>query len=342
MKQQTKKLISYAVILILVALAIYYLRNNLHEFKQLTLTNYYLFPLLIVLALINYTMMGTLNKELLSALGVKIPQKESFQLSIVGGFYNLITPMRGGMAARAVYLKRKYSFSYTNFLAMTAATFLLVFFVAGLFGLTASYFIFLNTREFSRLIVAIFAIAFIGTSFVMMFSPKLPETKSNFINRFIKVINGWHLISGNRRVIFSTLVISLAQILIGAVMLILQFRMFSVEISFVQGLFLASIGSLGLLIAITPAGLGINEAVTVFSAATIGITPAQSLSAALLGRVVSLVVLFILGPIYSYKLIRKGNGNGNEKGESKGSTKMGNARGDDNSNSKEQGIKGKS
>jgi uncharacterized protein (TIRG00374 family) len=67
---------------------------------------------------------------------------------------------------------------------------------------------------------------------------------------------------------------------------------------------LTAIGVLGILVAITPAGLGIQEAITVFSALTIGIGATEALSAALLGRAISLVVLFILGPIFSHYLLR--------------------------------------
>ncbi|MFH1289831.1 MAG: hypothetical protein ABIH92_00305, partial [Nanoarchaeota archaeon] len=72
-----------------------------------------------------------------------------------------------------------------------------------------------------------------------------------------------------------------------------------------------------LVIGLTPGNLGVQEAIIVFSAATIGITPAESLSAALLGRAVSLVVLFVLGPIFSYMLVRNG---GNSKSEKKYNT----------------------
>ena len=97
-------------------------------------------------------------------------------------------------------------------------------------------------------------------------------------------------------------------------MLYLQFRVFGFDIDFIKCLFLASLGSLSILISITPAGLGINEAVIVFSALTIGITPAQSLLVALLGRVISFLVLFILGPIFSALLI-KHHPNSNQNGK---------------------------
>ena len=79
---------------------------------------------------------------------------------------------------------------------------------------------------------------------------------------------------------------------------------FGIEINYLSALFLASMGSLGILVALTPAGLGVSEAIIVFSALTIGISPIQSLSVAILGRAISFLVLFILGPIFSIILLR--------------------------------------
>jgi uncharacterized membrane protein YbhN (UPF0104 family) len=70
-------------------------------------------------------------------------------------------------------------------------------------------------------------------------------------------------------------------------------------------MFMSTIGIVAILIQITPSGLGISEAVAVFSGLIIGITPAQSLSVAILSRVVQMIVLFTLGPYYSYKLMKK-------------------------------------
>jgi uncharacterized protein (TIRG00374 family) len=89
------------------------------------------------------------------------------------------------------------------------------------------------------------------------------------------------------------------------IILMLQFKVFGMELSFAKAAYLTAIGGLSLLIQLTPAGLGINEAITVFSASTIGITPAQSLSVAILGRLISVVVLFTLGPLFSYLLMKK-------------------------------------
>jgi len=299
---------------------------------------------LALISLVSYFAIAILNNVLLKALKVVMSLGESFLLSVVTGFYNLITPFRGGMAVRAVYLKKKYDFAYVHFLASLSAVYVLTFLVASFLGIVSTLWIYFETGMFSWILFVIFDVVFLGMLGIIFVSPKFKEfgndssprharpdgkyvanlprprmsrgkgnEESGFIkseglkkwlNRFIKVINGWHFIKNNTRVIVVTSVVTLIQILISSLMLWLQFRVFGVEVSFVSAVFLSAIGSLSLVIGLTPGNLGVQEAIIVFSAATIGITPAESLSAALLGRAVSLVVLFVLGPIFSYVLMR--------------------------------------
>jgi uncharacterized protein (TIRG00374 family) len=219
------------------------------------------------------------------------------------------------MGVRAGYLKKKHDFAYVNFLATLSAVYVLIFFVGSALGLLSTYILYKQTQVFSPILALVFAAIFLGMAGIMIFSPQFKEPENKWIRRFIKVINGWNLIKKNKRVIAVTVIITLIQLILGAFMLWLQFRVFGVEVGIWSCLFLSAVGNISLLIAVTPGNLGVQEAITVFSAATIGITPAESLSAALLGRAVSLVVLFILGPIFSYILLKRNSSNPNKKSE---------------------------
>jgi len=311
---KTKHIISTLVLIFLVALFIYYIIQHISDFQQLSLVNPIYLVILLALFIFTYYLISIITKNILYPLGVYLKKGEAFALSIVTGFYNLITPFRGGAVTRAIYLKKKHAFPYTDFLASLAGMYVITFLIASFIGLVSTLFINYIYGSFNWIIFFVFLAIFFPLLVIVVLSPKLPLTKNNFINRFIKVINGWHLIKNNKRVIIIITLVSLIQLIIGAFMLYLQFRVFGIEIDFIKCLFLASIGSLSILISITPAGLGINEAVIVFSALTIGITPAHSLSVALLGRVISFLVLFILGPIFSALLI-KYNPNSNQNGK---------------------------
>ena len=300
-----KKILSITVLLILVAFAGYYLLQNAGQFKNLNIQKPWLIVPLVLLFVLGYIPVSVITYFLLLPLGARLDKVESFKLSIVTGFYNVITPFRGGMAARALYLKRNYGFSYLKFLASLTASLVIIFFTASLVGIISMIVIYFTSQVFSWIIFLIFLAFFLSLLTIITFSPQIPETRYRFINHFIKVLNGWELIRHNSRVIFIVSAMSLFQLLISALNLWLQFSLFGVGLTLGASLFLAAIGSLGLLISITPAGLGVNEAILVFSAATIGITTAESLAAAILGRVISFIVLFVLGPIFSWQLVNR-------------------------------------
>lgn len=303
-KKPLKSIISISIILATLILAVYYISKNIEDFKQISLINpLWLIPL-IILFLINYYFIGIQTKVILEPLGVKLGKKESFMLSIVTGFYNLITPARGGMGVRAIYLKKKHNFSYTSFFSSLAGMYVVTFFVGSLFGLISLLLIRKFYGMFSWIIFFVFLGFLIPLFFLFAFSPNFKETKYRILNNFIKVANGWNLIKENKKVLLTCILVTLYSLLSASISSMLSYYVFGIKISFVQALFLASVANLSLLIQITPAGLGINEIISVFSATIIGITPLQSIPVVILNRVVQVISLFTLGPLFSWRLLK--------------------------------------
>ena len=305
MRKVIRGILSLGILLILIVLAVLYLERNFEDFSELRFVSPMIILALILLFIFGYFLIGLTTKQLIKPLKINLGYFESFALSIVTGFYNLITPLRGGMAVRAVYLKKKHNFSYTNFFSSLSASYVLIFLSAGIMGLLSSGIIYLKEGIFSPVVSLIFLGVSLSLLFVIIFSPRMNEGRGFILDKIAKILNGRYLIRKDRGLLFFITIISIFQLLLSSLMLYLQFYVFGIEIDFVKTLFLSSIGLLGLIISITPAGLGIQEAVAVFSASTIGISPVESLSVALLGRGVSVVVLFVLGPIFSWVLMRK-------------------------------------
>jgi uncharacterized protein (TIRG00374 family) len=259
---------------------------------------------LIVLFLLNYSFIGIQTQALLLPLGVQLKNFEAYILSIVTGFYNIITPAHGGMGVRAVYLKKKYNFTYTKFLSTLAGMYVITFFIASFFGLISLYLIYSLYGMFNWIIFAVFVGLFFPLLSIMVFSPEFKERKNKWLNRFVNVANGWNIIRRNKRVVLVCVLVTTTCLLVSSFSTMISYYIFGIHLSFIQALFLASIGSIAILIQLTPGNLGVGEAVAVFSAMIIGITPAQSLSVAILGRIVQMIVMFTLGPIFSYYLMK--------------------------------------
>lgn len=304
MNPSTKKLLSIATLLIILTLFIYYISKNLSDFKSIKLVNPLYILISIILFIISYYLIGVVTKVLLEPFKIPMSGMEAFKLSIVTGFYNLITPFRGGMAVRAIYLKKKHKFSYTNFLATLAASYILIFLVASALGILSIALIHQTTGLFSWQLLIVFTAIFLPLLFIIVFSPKFPQAKNIWLNRIVGIANGWHLIKNNNKVIYATTIRTFIQLILGAFSTYYLFRVFGIQTPFLSCLFLSSIGNISLLVGITPANLGVQEAIQVFSGITVGITPAQTLAAAILGRIISFLVLGILGPIFSYQLMK--------------------------------------
>lgn len=301
---KTKKLFSVSILILIVGLFAYYIYTHISDFKQIELINpLWLIPL-VLLFILNYYFLGIQTKNLLLPLDVKLKNLEAFMLSIVTGFYNLITPAHGGMAVRAVYLKKKHGFAYTNFFSSLAGIYVISFFISSLFGLISLFFIYQLYNIFNWIIFLIFLGLFLLLLGVIIFSPEFKERSNKLFNRFVKVANGWNLISKDKRIILVCSFVTIMSLIINSISTIISYHIFGINLNIIQALFLTCISSIGILLLITPGNLGVAEAIAVFSALILGITPFQSLSVAVLGRIIQLLSLSILGPIFSYILLK--------------------------------------
>ena len=276
-----------------------------HSIKNITIKNPFFIFILFILSFAAYYLNGVVTKVLLNSLNVKLSNNEAFGTGIITGFYNMITPFRGGIAARALYLKKKHGFSYTNFLASLSALVIISFIVISLMGIFSVWFIWLKFKVFSLLLFLLFCAALLVMLILIVISPYIKETKYKWMNFFLKIATGWKLLKNDKKIIVNLILLNVISHMIGALTLFSQFRVIGIEITIMQAIFVSSIAAFSLWIGITPASLGIQEALTVFSAVAIGLSASETLFAAIIGRLVSSVFLFILGPIYSYYMLKK-------------------------------------
>lgn len=304
MKHKIKTLIGVGILIAIALLLFNYLKNHITDFKQLTLVNPLYLILLIIIFIFTLFFNGFLLKELVKPFGIKLKSFESFGLTAISNFYNLITPFRGGTGVRAVYLKKKYNFPYVHFLTILSSIYIIIFLIGSILGLLSMIFIWFNYGIFSGLIFLVFLLFFLFLLSIIIFSPKLSKSKNKWINKFIKVINGWHLIKSNKRVIFVISFIAFLQLVLGSLNFLIAYNIFGIEIGFFKALFIASISSLAIFLAITPGNLGIGDAINVFSAKIIGVGLTEAIAVTILLRVVNILVIFILGPIFSIILLK--------------------------------------
>lgn len=304
MKSFMKSKISLLLVVTILSFFAYYLSANITDFREISRADPGQLILLMLTALVTAILNGLIIKYLVEPFEITLSFKEWFGLATITSFYNTIMPFRTGLFTKAAYLKKKHSFSFTNFVAMMAGVYVIYFFVSGIVGLFCLVVMYFKFHSFNVLATGLF-LGIIGvTSAIFVYSPKLHERKNEFLNKIVRVINGWHLIKNNGKILVTSSIIALLQILISAYAITISFHIIQYDIDWYGALFITSTGALSVLIGITPANLGITEGLAIVTGWVLGITTAQSLAAALIRRIVSALTIFMLGPIFSYVLLK--------------------------------------
>ena len=99
--------------------------------------------------------------------------------------------------------------------------------------------------------------------------------------------------------------LSFLQLIVGTLILKLIFDILGIPITFLKLLLVASIGSISSFISLTPGNLGITDLVQIVSIQIVGVGVTDAVATTLLWRVINLLLIFVLGPMFSYILLRK-------------------------------------
>lgn len=282
----------------------YYIYSNISDFKQISFANPEQLLVLLLAALMTAVLNGLIIKYLSEPFLITLHFKEWFGLATITTFYNTIMPFKSGLFAKAAYLKKKHSFSFTNFMAMMAGVYVINFFVVGIFGLFSLAVIYFKHHIFNLLATLLFAAIVSATGAILIFSPKLAEVNKEYLNKIIRVINGWHLIKNNRRILVVSAAVAVVQMAISSYAAIVSFRVIHLDIDLPGAIFIMSTAALSVIVGVTPANLGITEGLAIITGWVLGISTAQSLTAALIRRMATTLISFILGPIFSYLLLK--------------------------------------
>ena len=299
--------------ILILSLLILYIINHLKEFE-----NFFIicsgnilavfFSTLLFVALIGIN--GFQFNYLTKIFQLDLPVKEWFGLAMINNFYNLVTPFRGGFIVKAVYLKKKYDFAYTNFVSVQGAFQIFVLLTAGITGFIGILCIGGGYSSHKILLLSFLGIMVLLISILLGFSSKFKfktETEhiSKWYSRLIKIVKGWQILKQEKDKLLVITGITLLQRILKACFLILIYYCFDFKLGFWGALFISSITMFSKVIHILPGNLGLDDIVTIFSASYIGVPLEAAIAAALLARMVNFTVCLTLGPLFSYLLIKK-------------------------------------
>ena len=301
MKLLSRKISLILTLLIILSFIAYFILNS-HQFEPLLHINPSLLLIIAMADIVSIAVSGLFTKFILRPFKKHISLRESFFVSLISSVGNFFAPVGAGFGFRAVYLKRKFGLPYNEYISTLSGNYILVFLVNSFFGLIALYT--LRSRHDSEYGVLVIAFALVFFFSLILSVVKIPVADNINVQRsrygrsltknLARITHGWNHIISHKRLMAQLAGLTVLNLFITMFITFTIIKSLHLSVTVGPLLLFSVLGSLSLFINITPANLGIKEAIYLFSSSVLGFSTTQILSIALIDRGVLFSVLLIL------------------------------------------------
>lgn len=294
---------------------VWYILANPDEFKILANVKLYAIAIAALGHIGIIALNAYVNWRLLLPFDIKMSVKDSLYVSLISSMGNFFLPMQSGAGVRAVYLKKRYKFSYDNFALILTSNYVLVFLINAIVGL-AALFLLRDIATVSQLTIIGGAFTILATTSLVIIANRGNSRLMEFISGILpslrykhaltKMQAGWVKLIKHKDLIRDLVVAAIIAILINIVIINAELSGLGLSTSFASLVLYSALGSIVLIVNITPASLGIRESILIFSAAALGLSIPEILAVAVIDRSLKLVILGSIWPIVHFtSFIRK-------------------------------------
>lgn len=256
--------------------------------------------------LILFVINGILDQSMISRFDSRVSFWDCYMLGYANNFLNKILPTIGGGAAfRAIYLKKKYQLSYSNFISTIAGLYVVSFLPHSLLGMLCLLVIYVRQKTFSWLIFLTFSGIFLFCLGTILFSPKIPKSENRILRFMGSIFEGWQVLKQDKKLILLYAFFSVALLLFSALQTYFSYRALGAQTDPVSMLFLSTLGIILAFLNFTPDGIGVKEGVYIFSSELVQIPDGILVLGSLVLRAISLCTTFVIGGICYLILYRR-------------------------------------
>jgi hypothetical protein len=285
----------------------WFVTANLQEFKEIwrqpiSKTILFLLPLAwLLMIFIN----SELLRQCLYPYGLKLTIIEGLALTMVTSAVNYVIPLKSGSGFRGVYLTVCRGMTVTNFVAVLLCVCAMTLTTASFFAFAGLIKLVIDGHPANALVLGYFSTTTLAGLLAVLFLGRLPF---KLPKRLTALAKGWDLLRSTPGLFWTLLRLQVAFFLSWALLNWLSLAAFNVYLR-PSELFFYSAGQIHTTIVnLTPAGLGVVEAFSVYAGRVLEFTPAQAISAQALSRLTAVALLAVFGLwgwFYLNKLIRK-------------------------------------
>jgi uncharacterized membrane protein YbhN (UPF0104 family) len=299
-----KRVLSLAVLAVLVTWAGYYVANNWAEFRAILDLDWRLALALLGATLAFFALQGILLRVSVAAYGVSLTPAEWFGLTVITFFANYAIPF-SGIGLRGGYLNRVKGLSYADFAGALAAVVgveLFVFALGGLAGLAQLPSFGVPIDPYIALILGALLIG-------LVLAAAMPAgwliRRSGTLAILEPFFKSWVRLKRQPLVLCKLAVLTVALFAANVAMFALAFKALAFKVPPAAGLLAAALSDFSLFVRIAPAAAGTFEGSVIYVVHLFGLTIAEGLVLAAVVRIAIVVCCVSLGPIFFYYLIRR-------------------------------------
>ncbi|MFP4355562.1 MAG: YbhN family protein [Phycisphaerae bacterium] len=301
--------VGYFVALLLLALGAVWASRNWDSLVRAASLDWRLLLPLLPLVVVANTFTGLINQVMATHLGAPLPLREVIPLGLASTAANYFLPMRAGAGLRAAYFKKRCNLPLTAFAGSMAAVYVITLLVNATLGLGGMALVYANQQVWSTSVAVVFAsVVAICLAALLVRLPAIGKDSPNrILVKLWRVHTGWETLRRSPGVLARSAGLSVLLTSTLMVRLFLIYLALGQPVSWAGCMLIAAMTAVSTFVSITPAGLGVREAMILFASIAIGVTPEVSLVAATIDRVAAVVVLAIAGPISMVYLSRRVN-----------------------------------
>jgi uncharacterized membrane protein YbhN (UPF0104 family) len=236
------------------------------------------------------------NSELLrwpmTAYGLRLTFLEGLALTSATTAINYVIPLKSGSGLRGLYIAAGRGLAVTDYVAQLVSVTVMTLSTASLFAFAGLAAIWAQGRGPSPVLLAYFGGTFLLGLASVLFLGRLPF---RLPKRLQALARGWDGLRSRKGLLPRLAFLQAAYFLAWALCNWLSLFAFGVRLSPAEAFFYCGGQIHATIINLTPAGLGVVEAFSVYALDVMDFTPAQALSAQALNRLTAVAMLAALG-----------------------------------------------
>ncbi len=296
-------LIFYSIILLGFAI---FIQNNRSELSFEALSSRYIF-LVITLKFVNFLIFNQLHMQIFKIYDLNISKNENFELTYKGYIGNFFGFGKSGTGYKAIFLNKKYNFSYFKFTSFYVFLQTLTLFGTSLICLFILIFsdTLLNENKNGLLLLLVLIIlACIFSNLIFKFLSRFEVLKKiPYFNKYFLNLNEIDIISSisfiKNKKIYKILYLQLLVQINLFFQIYFQAKTLSIDISILSNFVYNLISQISIFLSLTPNSIGIKEFFLVISNQFIGLSPNQVFDLAIIDRITDFLSLILFTLLFN-------------------------------------------